>query len=455
MQKLLQLIGESAKSPILEAVLNELKENVKQVPFDQIKPEIERSLGGTIESKFKSFESKPLAAGTIGQTYQAVMPDGREVIVKVLRPGIRDQLKKEMDHLRVVAQGTPFERLVDQLEENLIRETDFTIEAENLDLAKLAYHDPKKHVFVAGRIEDIPITTDLLITERAEGQSMSSLKGFVRGNSKSAFAKERLIWMRDVTEALYEKWIDNAIFGSGHYASPEGFFHGDLHGGNYFVKRTRGERTDASIFSKFFSSKKGPNYKLTLIDLGNAGTLTLEQRRAFMHLGLAATAGSQDEMVEALAKVTELTPEQKAKILQALQIPEWDNLSPSDRITLALKDGALKANAKFPRDFLGFKRGQQFLEVAATEINELLDKADPSKKIRRADLRNVLVKVGSKRLGFEIPGQAVSSKIRAHTVLSAGEGTRLSFRLAAEKIDAFFVKIRNCAVNGFRRMLHQ
>ncbi|HAR42675.1 MAG TPA: hypothetical protein DCS07_08630 [Bdellovibrionales bacterium] len=451
MQKLLQLIGESAKSPTLEAVLNELKENVKQVPFEQIRSAIEKSLGGTIESKFKSFNPNPLAAGTIGQTYLATLPDGREVVVKVRRPGIQKELIEEMNHLRTIAQGTPLEKLVDQLEENLMRETDFRIEAKNLLFAKQAYTDAKKGLFVAGLVDDFPIMEDLLIQERADGRSIVSLKkGLANKNSKSAFTKRRLAWMRDITESVYEKWIDNAVFGSGHFAVPEGFFHGDLHGGNYFVKRVRGASPDASVLANFFSSVKGPNYKTTLIDLGNAGTLTIEQRRAFLHLGMAAATGSQEEMVEALGRVAILTSEQKAKILEALQITEWKELSASERITLALKDGALKADAKFPRDFLGFKRGQKFLEVAAKEVNELLDQFDPGNSIRRADLNNIMIKVSGKRLGMEIPAQLVSSKIREHTVLPATDAVRLSYRLAREKIDAYFSGIRGCGAKKLK-----
>ena len=64
---------------------------------------IERSLGQSVDEVFGSFESTPLAAASIAQVHAATLKDGREVIVKVLRPGMHAQIRRDLEVLYAFA----------------------------------------------------------------------------------------------------------------------------------------------------------------------------------------------------------------------------------------------------------------------------------------------------------------------------------------------------------------
>lgn len=105
-----------------------------------MKPYLRRELGRPIDQCFAHFQSKPIAAGSVGQVYGATLPQGLKVAVKVLRPDIEAQVKEDGRLLRKVAalaastslgSQVDFVGLADQVLAALERELDFRIEAEN------------------------------------------------------------------------------------------------------------------------------------------------------------------------------------------------------------------------------------------------------------------------------------------------------------------------------------
>ena len=99
---------------------------------------IEQELGGQPDALFKSFNVKPLATASLGQVHRAVMNDGREVVVKVLRPNIEQQLHDDieaMEHLAGVCDklgiGKNYQltHLVESLKYSLNQEVDYYNEA--------------------------------------------------------------------------------------------------------------------------------------------------------------------------------------------------------------------------------------------------------------------------------------------------------------------------------------
>ena len=77
--------------------LTRLVDEVPPVPFAELQPVIRRSIG---ESAFASIDPEPLAAASIAQIHKALMTDGREVVVKIRRPGVLEQAKIDLDLLR-------------------------------------------------------------------------------------------------------------------------------------------------------------------------------------------------------------------------------------------------------------------------------------------------------------------------------------------------------------------
>src|SRR5918995_4320345 len=72
--------------PDIVAELRGLQDDVRPFPFDQVRSLIEEELSLTLEQAFVEFDEVPLAAASIGQVHRAVLPNGREVAVKVQRP---------------------------------------------------------------------------------------------------------------------------------------------------------------------------------------------------------------------------------------------------------------------------------------------------------------------------------------------------------------------------------
>src|SRR5690606_1131914 len=80
-----------------------LQDRVPPLPSDQAAATIEAALGPSAHTLFKHFEVDPIASASIAQVHFAVLHDGREVAVKVLRPGMRDIIEQDLALMRVLA----------------------------------------------------------------------------------------------------------------------------------------------------------------------------------------------------------------------------------------------------------------------------------------------------------------------------------------------------------------
>ena len=80
-----------------------LQDQVPPFPGDQARDIIEDALGKPVSEIFASFDTNPLASASIAQVHPATLHDGREAVVKVVRPGIDKQLRKDIDLLKAIA----------------------------------------------------------------------------------------------------------------------------------------------------------------------------------------------------------------------------------------------------------------------------------------------------------------------------------------------------------------
>jgi ubiquinone biosynthesis protein len=83
--------------------LSVLQDHVQPFPGEQAQAIIEKALGKPVDELFQSFDPKPLASASIAQVHPATLLDGREVVVKVVRPTIRKDLSRDVDLLKAVA----------------------------------------------------------------------------------------------------------------------------------------------------------------------------------------------------------------------------------------------------------------------------------------------------------------------------------------------------------------
>lgn len=205
--------------------LRRLQDNVAPFSWDEVKATVETELGRPVESCFARFDQKPIAAASIGQVHRAALLDGREVVVKVQRPGLDQTIRTDLDLVLMMArtieervpESVPF-RPVDAINEfarNLRRETDFLNELENIERFRKNFaDDPRLH---------LPVTHPELSTRRI--LTMEFIDGFkVTNREKLA---EHGISGQHIAEAGTQIFI-RSIF-------EHGFFHGDPHPGNFFI----------------------------------------------------------------------------------------------------------------------------------------------------------------------------------------------------------------------------
>ena len=78
-------------------------DQVPPFPLQQARQIIEKQLGQPLEQAFKSFDENEIASASIAQVYAAQLRDGEDVVVKIVRPGIEKQIRKDIEVLLLLA----------------------------------------------------------------------------------------------------------------------------------------------------------------------------------------------------------------------------------------------------------------------------------------------------------------------------------------------------------------
>ena len=124
------------------AELRRLQDRVAPFPGTEARQAVEAAFGRPVEQVFAAFETEPMATASIAQMHRARLKDGRAVIVKVRRPGVREQIDRDMRALLGVARLAvavaprlrrvqPL-RILDEIWANIRKEADFHQEARNI-----------------------------------------------------------------------------------------------------------------------------------------------------------------------------------------------------------------------------------------------------------------------------------------------------------------------------------
>lgn len=216
----LSLHGELLPDDYIHA-LQKLQDRVAPFPSALARAEIERSLNRPLEELFARFDEEPMAAGSIAQVHRAVMKDGREVVVKVRRPGIRRQIDEDIRILRwsvrfflaILPRLRRFDPmdLIDELSRNLHKEIAFRHEALNIVRFAELFRDSLT-VYVPGVIGNL--NTDwVLIQEMSAGKRIDDPSLLADG------------------PRLAHNMVDAYVY----QFFNVGIFHDDPHPGNVFV----------------------------------------------------------------------------------------------------------------------------------------------------------------------------------------------------------------------------
>ena len=352
-QKLFQLLGRNARSPVVREVMNELKSSVKPFPDGVAKKIVARNLRVDVDQEFSEFVR--VGSATTGQVYRARQRStGRLVAIKVLRPGIHAKAAREIDALRSLASGTFETDLVETLSKKIGEELNLVIEGRNIDRGQ-RYNRRDRGVVVPERVRQFAPTRDVLVVSFAEGSGLDKPVAGTVPHARGLNLVRRGRALVRVLETVMEEGLSS------------GFVHADLHGGN--------------LFESFW--KPGEN-KLALLDWGSVVELTLPQRRGFAGLGLGLMARSPRQVVAALDEITPMTAGKQREVMAAVT-PLLRKPNTIDKRLSEVLGKAIELDVRVPEGVTGFARTQTFLLGQIADLNQELDRVDPGGALERFD----------------------------------------------------------------------
>ncbi len=233
---------------------------------------IESELSQSVETVFAHFDRKPMAAASIGQVHGARLQDGTEVIVKIRRPDVVEQVEEDLEILHNIAAAMnrrwEFAKRYDLL--GLVQEFALTLRAE-LDYIREGQNAERFAAnFVADNTVHIPrvywetTTSRILTQERIRGVKVSELTAL------DEFGIDRRELAKRGTQAILKMIFE------------DGFFHADLHPGNFFVE---------------------PGGVFGLVDFGMVGVVDEKTQDYLANLILALSRQDFDRLTESILEL--------------------------------------------------------------------------------------------------------------------------------------------------------
>lgn len=257
--------------PYLEA-LTRLQDKVEPFSFAEVEEIVTSELGARISKAFSEFSATPIAAASLGQVHRAKLRDGRDVAVKVQRPGIRERIVQDLESLKEIAamldkhtqagKRYDFGSMLEEFSKSLLQELDYRQEARNLTTFAENLRD-FEDIVVPQHIEDYT-TSRVLTMEYIKGKKITTLSPLARididGDS--------------LAEELFRAYLKQILV--------DGFFHADPHPGNIFL-------TDDN--------------RIAIIDLGMIARITPRLQENLLQMLLAISEGRAEEAADQAIKM--------------------------------------------------------------------------------------------------------------------------------------------------------
>jgi len=274
--KLGQLLSTRADllpSPYLEA-LTRLQDRVEPFAYEEVDRIVSGEIGVRISKAFADFDPQPLAAASLAQVHRASMRDGREVVVKVQRPNIREQIVEDLEALGQIAQFLDahtelgkrydFENMLNGLRSSLLRELDFKLEASNLITFSENLREFEQ-IIIPEPVEDF-CTSRVLTMEYLQGKKITDLSPLrLMEIDGPGLARE-----------LFRAYLKQILL--------DGFVHADPHPGNVFLTE---------------------DDQIALLDLGMVVRLLPSFRDNVLRLLLAISEGRGEEAADVTIRMGE------------------------------------------------------------------------------------------------------------------------------------------------------
>lgn len=253
--------------------LSDLQNQVTPESWSAIEKEITGYLGMPPEEAFAWIDHEPLASASLAQVHRARMHDGREVVVKVRRPGALEEVTIDLETIQRLAHRLEkttgwaaeigLSQMCDGFAKSMREELDYEVEQENTEA--LARQAQGTRLRIPQVVESY--TTDgMIVMEYFDGTAISQADDIIEGMDPSV--------RRDTAREIFELFIRQILL--------DGTFHADLHAGNVMI---------------------WPSGEFAMLDFGSVGWLDSQARVSLMRL---LTAIEMDDTIDATSAVVKL-----------------------------------------------------------------------------------------------------------------------------------------------------
>jgi ubiquinone biosynthesis protein len=250
--------------------LSRLQDEVEPFPYEHVAELVAQELGGDVRHLFADFDTEPLAAASLGQVHRATLRSGREVAVKVQRPGARDDVAGDLKTLTTLAtladkrtdagRTYGFERLLGEFERSLRLELDYRREARNL-LRFRKLISGYDLLVVPEPVLDLT-TGRILTMDYVEGRKVTDVGPLGLMDVEA----------RPLVEQLFSAYLRSILH--------EGFLHADPHPGNLLLT---------------------PDGRLAILDLGMVVSVPPRIQQRVLRLLMAISDGNGEQVARVLA----------------------------------------------------------------------------------------------------------------------------------------------------------
>lgn len=251
-------------TPAYVDALSRLQDEVEPFGFEEVEGIVAEELGVRLSRVFATFDERPLAAASLGQVHRATLRDGRQVVVKVQRPGIRRQVLDDMEVLADLAElldaHTDLGRygiadLLEEFRKSLMDELDYRREADNLATVGGILADHPR-IVVPAPYPDFS-TGRVLTMEYVDGKKITDLGPLGRLELDGA----------PLADDLFSAYLEQVLV--------DGIFHADPHPGNVLLTS---------------------DGRIALLDIGMVARLAPAYRDRLVKLFLALADSRPDEV---------------------------------------------------------------------------------------------------------------------------------------------------------------
>ncbi|MBO6497640.1 MAG: AarF/ABC1/UbiB kinase family protein [Roseivirga sp.] len=338
------------------SALRELQDNLEPFPYEQVAGIVQDELGVRISKAFQSFDKEPIGSASLGQVHLAKMRHGETVVVKVQRPGIRQQVIEELEALEKLssflennsAQGRKYSlhKVFLQFKSTLLRELNYLKEAQNMDILHENLKE-FKDIIVPTSIPDY--STDKVLTME-----------FIKGKNITKISPLRKLELDGevLCESLFKAYLQQIVV--------DGFMHADPHPGNVHL-------TDDN--------------RLALLDMGMVAHVSEDLRKNYLKLILNISNNKVSEALDTLIAMSTATDEAdedqfRSKIAELIQATHQASVKEIDtgKMMFGLIHTAAQCGFELPFELSTVGKALMNIDLVA---HTLAPEFEPNKSIKR------------------------------------------------------------------------